>query len=1000
MISSFDPLHILARWIAIPLALVPAALNWWWRRTLLGVDATIRPERHFAVAQRVSSVTILCSLMIIVLAGWQALWIVPSQLLALTCSAYRTRRALFGETWSLRRYLAWRMQWIVGVSGLWWALALAPALAASVSSSRWWLAAVLLLVALAWYHWHGRVLLSVLGASHLTRPDLDGPFNEVMRRARVAPPTLWRAGARGGVFANALALPSIRGSGVLFFDTLLERLSPREVTAIFAHEIAHLEYFSGRRLVAIYAITVGLMATLILGGAAMTPLVPGFESWVPAISFCTVFIGLFLRARAMQPKETEADLRAVELCGDADALVNGLIRVYEINHIPRRWSAQMEERATHPSLARRIHAIRQHSASLEPLPPIERLVIASPASGRLAFVDHERVGFLWYDGHASETGRDTRRARRAETFPYAELKELRIAATSGGALTLTAVSHHERRLSMPVAEHDAARVQAALDRVDHLIVPRPAAPGNAPLRAMVMAVIIAASISGASLPVLAPALLALRRPNRRLMIALAAALTVAAMLKWEEPVVRWTQMLVLAMFGSAALWTAGRTRQFDEESRVWFWLERMALILPTAIGLLLLAATARNLFELHATVRDDPWLITAGTALAVFLSLSTRRASRRLGPLVGAFAMLAMWIGSPVFLRAIVRDPLAADMPTISDVGMSLTPALRQSVEGQFTSLSTAPGGRTFLLATDADENAIDEEADAPSLPRRYMAGAFTGWSRPFEASEASPIDDERVLVLDRGHGTSRLHADDARTGQVLWTRSLAVNASLLQTDASGRWRVLARHGNGFTRIEGHVGSDDVAETHWTIAADRRASVAPPRIAEGAVALGLATMLDTPPPSPLLGIGSRQTTLLRASAEGSADIVTSRLTLDCLSPPMGIDSFVCLSFDGRWSRIWRLDSAISGLRPVGQTRGRFGHVRQYTRSLLSARVDGNLSLIDLDSATIRMLAPMREDCWFSDVSIAGNLIVTACAQRGTTRVIQYSVPVDHGRPES
>src|SRR5262249_57434891 len=53
---------------------------------------------------------------------------------------------------------------------------------------------------------------------------------------------------RGGAIANALALPSLRGSSVLYTDTLLRLLDAEEAAAITAHEIAHLEHFDRARL--------------------------------------------------------------------------------------------------------------------------------------------------------------------------------------------------------------------------------------------------------------------------------------------------------------------------------------------------------------------------------------------------------------------------------------------------------------------------------------------------------------------------------------------------------------------------------------------------------------------------------------------------------------------------------------------------------------------------------------------------------------------------------
>src|SRR5262245_65979035 len=98
-------------WIAFAFALMPAALHWWWTRWIFEPSAAaVLPERHFAVAQRVSFVTMLCTVAIVIVAHWHAAWILPVQFVALTASAYRARRAMFGETWTFGQYLSWRVR--------------------------------------------------------------------------------------------------------------------------------------------------------------------------------------------------------------------------------------------------------------------------------------------------------------------------------------------------------------------------------------------------------------------------------------------------------------------------------------------------------------------------------------------------------------------------------------------------------------------------------------------------------------------------------------------------------------------------------------------------------------------------------------------------------------------------------------------------------------------------------------------------------------------------
>jgi len=265
MPGAFDLLQAHSLWIAVPLALLPAALNLWWTHRLPTGDDTALPERHMALTQRVSAATTSCAIGIGIVAGWHALWIVPLQILALVCTTHRTRQRLFGETWPLHRYLLWRLRMFGGVWAYWVCLALTPALVVYTPHPlRWWAAAAAFVVLASWNRWYMRVLLFVLGATRLTRSDLDERFQHVFRRARVDAPEIWRVGCGGGTLMNALALPSLTGNGVLFFDLLLERLSVEEITAILAHEVAHLEHYTPR-LRRLWLIGLGAIALLVLG---------------------------------------------------------------------------------------------------------------------------------------------------------------------------------------------------------------------------------------------------------------------------------------------------------------------------------------------------------------------------------------------------------------------------------------------------------------------------------------------------------------------------------------------------------------------------------------------------------------------------------------------------------------------------------------------------------------------------------------------------------------
>ena len=994
MPSVSDVLSVPPLWIALIVALFPAALHWSWTRTFSDrAGVGVVPERHLAIAQRMSAVTALCTMGIVILAGWSASWILSVEFVALSGSTYRMRRALFAETWPFHRYLTWRVRVFAAMFGFWLFMVVAASAVAAVAPPlSWGIAGLSVAIALAWHHWHGRVLLFMLGATRLERPDLDVHFQPVFDRARVPRPPLWRAGMTGGVLANAFALPTLSYRGVLFFDTLLEQLPADEITAILGHEVAHLEQFNPRRLRGLYLITVVTILLLLMGVTVASVIAPELEEWTTVIACLASFAGLWLRARRMQSHETDADLRAIELCENPEALVRALTRIYEINHIPRRWSVQAEERATHPSLAGRIRAIRQRAgAAPADTVLLERLVIASSEPGRCATVDRDRVGFFWIDGDATSGDDLVARARRAEVIAYDQLSELRIDATRG-ALTLRAVDHHARRWSMSIRETDIARVQSALDRVDHMIVAAPSPELGLGRRIGVLLLLVLASTFNAGAAVLVPALLALRRPTRRVMMGLAMALTGTAILTAFDADVSTTRMAVLAILALLTLWSVRRRPQHEPPPTApgWLWIERAGFAIPSLIGLALIAASAHDLFGLHTAVRDRSWFAASILAMATFLLFSTDRPSRRVGRIAAVIAATSIWVGSPWFLVYVVGDPLVAEMPSFTERTIPLDVVSKRSVDGEFSSVRLTPDGQSFLLS-GYDEDA--ESNDDEPRPQRFLAGGFDGWSREVHAFDARPIDNRRLLRLDHDHGSSRLTAEDLRTGEDVWTLTLPnVAASTVEASPSGAWRAIARRANQFTRIEGRIGTAEVKETLWTIAADRRAYVDAPRVDGGAVALGVATIWEEPAATWLSSDWRQTTRLLRAGPDFTSDVATSHLRVECPPPSIDGGGYVCVSFDGRSSRFWRFDPQSGDLLPLGQTRQIIWGTWQHTGHRIAGTIGGLPVVVALDSGTLLKLTPRRWDCWINDFAVSADFVVTTCTRSGSTSLMRYHAP--------
>jgi heat shock protein HtpX len=987
----------------ILLSLLPAILHRWWTRSVADLAASaVLPERHLSITQRVSFVTIVCVVTIILGAGWHAVWILSVQFVALAASTYRTRRAMFGETWPFRRYLSWRARFHAGMFGLWWFVALAPTVIAQANPARtWWLTALAVAIALAWHHWSGSILLWLLRASPLNRPDLDAHFQRVFAGARVPTPALWRAGVKGGRLANAFAMITLARRGVLFFDGLLDQLTPEEITAILAHEVAHLEQFHTRRLRVIYTATTVLILLLMIGSALAAVVAPGFEAWSWIVSVAGVFGAMLVRARRMQAHETDADLRAIELCGDPDALIRGLIRIYDINHIPRRWSSLTEERATHPSLARRIRTIRDRIAATPAAPePIERLVVPSPERGRCAALDHHRVAFAWFDGDLGDAATILDRASRLEMVTFDQLCELRLSATRG-RINLIAVGRQAGRWSMPILETDAARVQRALDHIDHLVMaPAPARDYGLVRRAAVLLVVLLAAPYNAIGAVLAPALLALRRPKRQLMLALAAALAGTAIASVNDPdasVVRIVLLAMLTLIVVSSVSLRLRSRPEEPDAPLWTWIERLALLVPILVGLVFAAANARDLFGLHSAVRDRAWFTAALAAAAVFyIAQTSLRTSRRAGLGVGVLATAALVVGSPWFLLHAVGDPLVADMPLFSEKVVPVTTLATQSVSGSFSVVRLTPDGSHFVLTGEYDDAAEYDDTSEVPQPLRFVAGAFDGWQREIRAFDVDVIDDQRLLVLGRERGSSVLRAEDLRSGRTLWTLTLPdVDLSNVSAAPDGRWRAFARRGRQFERVEGRVGSSPFTTTRWTVATDKQSYLDMPLNDGGRGALALASMWHEPSFSSLLADWRETKRLFYLDGTGTTEIATSHLSVECTTPPIDVTGSVCVSFDGRSSRVWHVDLSSGALDPLGETPHRLWRPSQPSQHRLAGIANGRPFLTAMDAHTIVTLAPDRR-CWAMDIDVSREMVVAACPDGDATTVAQYRLPT--GQP--
>src|SRR5438477_7195869 len=466
-------------WPLLAFMFVPGVFAWWSGRRLVRKRAApTLAGSLLARAGQAQGVTLLSAACLAFAAGSYYWFAVLGLVLGHWIGDYPSRRVVLDERWAPATYVLWHLRFHLAWLGFWFALLVAPTVIQASGVCRWPVAGKLavLLGLWAWRYTEAFVWL-VRARPRPWRTE----WQPIVDRARATRPRLFDMPVPGGRFVNAFAFPSTRVPSVLFTDPALELLSAREQTAVFAHELAHLEHEGGRRYLIASAIAYGLVAVATLGAAlAFDWLPPGLFISFWSIALIVAFAWRLARQKA---HETESDLCALALCNDAEALISGLTKLTMAGRLPRRWSSERGHGASHPSLARRLHAIRR-AAGIAPAPsPLEEpLVVPTTRAGAFVTLDLERV---WVNDVRYPAQKAPKFLRRktgsAWSAAYADLVELRIRASWRGGAALVARDRTGRSRGVTIAADDVATLQRRLDavaprRAHDVLLPEPPAP--------------------------------------------------------------------------------------------------------------------------------------------------------------------------------------------------------------------------------------------------------------------------------------------------------------------------------------------------------------------------------------------------------------------------------------------------------------------------------------------------------------------------------------------
>jgi len=761
--SAMLPISLLGRgsfWtgtVTLLAALVPALFAWWNGRQLLRQrDDPALPELLASRRRAHVRAIAIAVVVMIMFGGASAAWGIPLLLAAMIAAQYPLRTRLLGETWGFAAYLWHTARSFAAGFGFWIALAYAPTLVRLVMKDvgperrglAVALAAAVAALLIAWETWYPRIWLWAHAGESLVSPELTPRFDEIVRRAGTLTPRVYRVGPRGSRFVNAVALPSVAQPSIAMGTALLELLDADETTAIFAHEVAHFDHFTPRR------VRLGqlLNRALIVIGVSLPLVMPvanaEWAQWMSWLWPVVVLAALIGRAAKSQQHETDSDLRAAELSGDPEALVRGLVKLHLHARIPRRYAVDMERAASHPSLVRRIQAIRAGSVQASSVHAGEHLgaatVIRSPRAGSWVVLDATRS--YWLDGVPDETPTDLPALRDAASsyraVSYGDLTELRVKA-DGDVRALVARTRGGDTWVVPLAVDDVARVQRTLDVVDLKLGKAGPEPARGVPKLVVMLILAVSVLAGQAGIVLIPIIIALSKPTPAVLAALGAVSIVRAVLgavegsSWIDESIVQLGLAALAVLGMACIYFATRLVRAGHGTEY----RRLTIRVLVGLAALVGVGVVWQIAVLPTTsVVGAPILGTLGTVLAgvaaASLTLQTRW-SRRAGYVglaaAAVIATLSMDRGAFTLSNALTETTSQATPVSETDLG---GPAQR---------LRVSPDG-THFLALRAPSGA---RRTMPRVMPVLIVGRVGGDVRELAATSGEFIDNERMLLVD-----------------------------------------------------------------------------------------------------------------------------------------------------------------------------------------------------------------------------------------------------------
>jgi Zn-dependent protease with chaperone function len=908
--------------VVLIIALLPGAASWWFGRRLSSrIDDPTLPELLAAHRRRNGAMFGA----VVAGAGWVAVWsearisvlVVLSALVAyagLVAAAYPLRRALYQETWTFQAYCSFYPRLIFGLFGFWLTLAALPAIASLAGHGDWVVAAALAVLLLCWNNRYADVVRGCLRTRLVPEGKLLTACRDLAQRSGATPTRFEYVDLRGGVFPNAMALPSLRGSSVVFTSTLLERFDHSEMLAICAHELAHFEHYNPRYL---QRLNSGNQLLIVLGAATAPAARLASLGWGPLVSgfwLAAVVASLAIRSRGKQQQETACDLRAVDLTQDGEATIRALTKLYTIARLPRRLDQQAELSATHPSLARRIRDIRR-AAGLLPVAVAEPVRVSSTDGGTC--VTFNDTNLHWIE-----------RTGSAHSRSYAELTELRLDARSPRRPRLVATDVAGRRWEMPLHGADMSSIQAVLDLVDGRLADPVRPPLLTPrIRRMVLLACAMLALLFSQSAAVFVTLLAWFTPTAALLAGSGLALLTAAALALRDySSTPYLLGVVLLGIAGLALVRVGQKEREENQTRVRPLIAVLGLAAACAVGAV--ATFGMDVVSLHRGARALPSATVLVMALVGALACFPGRCRALLSAAACSLAIALALVGSDAVMDRLARDSFVVDAPPLRWTVLDAKPVQTFDVPAETSRIDLSPSGQS--IAAYQEDYDDDEHASIVQVGR--IGGELTSMS----VDQVAFVTDDEIMTLRSDSHNATVQVERLRGSRdVLWQHVVdGLSAPALALDrATGHFDVVGWHGaTSLVRVDGDLGSAEATETRWPVAQNgdgyvAAVSLAGPHALVVEMEYGRNILGEALPWrwtwAHLLLPGRTVTRYATITGDVRKPLGESKLDVSCLANAFPGSGLTCTAFDGSRTRVVAIDAGTGAVKGIGMLDGRF-----------------------------------------------------------------------------